>query len=123
MPDISPLEAAARVSNLRREIEEHNRRYYQEAAPVISDQEYDRLYRELADLEALFPELAAADSPTRRVGGAPLEEFAQIRHRAPMLSLDNTYSEAEVAAFFVRLEKLLPRESIQTVIEIGRAHV
>ena len=117
MPDISPLEAAARVSNLRREIEEHNRRYYQEAAPVISDQEYDRLYRELADLEALFPELAAADSPTRRVGGAPLEEFAQIRHRAPMLSLDNTYSEAEVAAFFVRLEKLLPGESIQTVIE------
>ncbi|MEI6349939.1 MAG: NAD-dependent DNA ligase LigA [Verrucomicrobiota bacterium] len=117
MPDISPLEAAARVSVLRREIEEHNRRYYQEAAPVISDQEYDRLYRELADLEAAFPELAAPGSPTLHVGGAPLEEFAQIRHRAPMLSLDNTYSEAEVAAFFVRLEKLLPGQPIETVIE------
>jgi DNA ligase (NAD+) len=117
MPDLSPLEAAARVATLRRELEEHNRRYYQEATPTISDQEYDRLYRELADMEAQFPELAQADSPTRRVGGAPLEEFAQIRHRAPMLSLDNTYSEAEVAAFFVRLEKLLPGQKIETVIE------
>jgi len=117
MPDLSPLEAAARVAALRREIEEHNRRYYQEAAPTISDQEYDRLYRELLDLETQFPELAAPDSPTRRVGGVPLEEFTQIRHRAPMLSLDNTYSEQEVAAFFVRLEKLLPGERIQTVIE------
>jgi len=117
MPSLSPLEAAARVAALRREIEKHNRRYYQEAAPTISDQEYDRLYRELQDLEKQFPELAAPDSPTRRVGGAPLEEFAQIRHRAPMLSLDNTYSEEEVAAFFVRLEKLLPGQKIETVIE------
>ena len=117
MPDLSPLEAAARVAALRREIEEHNRRYYQEAAPTISDQEYDRLYRELQDLETQFPELAAPDSPTRKVGGVPLEEFAQIRHRAPMLSLDNTYSEEEVAAFFVRLEKLLPGQKIGTVIE------
>ena len=117
MPDLSPLEAAARVAALRRELEEHNRRYYQEAAPTISDQEYDRLYRELQDLETQFPELASPDSPTRRVGGAPLEEFAQIRHRAPMLSLDNTYSEEEVAAFFVRLEKLLPGQKITTVIE------
>jgi DNA ligase (NAD+) len=117
MPSLSPLEAAARVATLRREIEEHNRRYYQEATPTISDQEYDRLYRELQDLEAQFPELTAPDSPTLRVGGKPLEEFAQIRHRAPMLSLDNTYSEEEVAAFFVRLEKLLPGGEIETVIE------
>ena len=117
MSELSPLEAAARVATLRRELEEHNRRYYQEAAPTISDQEYDRLYRELADLETQFPELASADSPTHRVGGMPLEAFAQIRHRAPMLSLDNTYSEAEVAAFFVRLEKLLPGQKIETVIE------
>jgi len=117
MSSLSPLEAAARVAALRREIEEHNRRYYQEAAPTISDQEYDRLYRELQDLETQFPELASPDSPTRHVGGAPLEEFAQIRHRAPMLSLDNTYSEEEVAAFFVRLEKLLPGQKITTVIE------
>ena len=117
MPDMLPIEAAPRIAALRREIEEHNRRYYQEAAPTISDQEYDRLYRELADLETQFPELASPDSPTRRVGGTPLEEFAQIRHRAPMLSLDNTYSEEEVAAFFVRLERLLPGQKIETVIE------
>lgn len=117
MPDLSPLEAAARVATLRREIEEHNRRYYQEAAPTISDQEYDRLYRDLLDLETAFPELASADSPTRHVGGAPLEAFTQIRHQVPMLSLDNTYSETEVAAFFARLEKLLPGASIGTVIE------
>ena len=117
MSSLSPLEAAARVATLRREIEEHNRRYYQEAAPTISDQEYDRLYRELLNLETEFPELASPDSPTRQVGGKPLEEFAQIRHRAPMLSLDNTYSEEEVAAFFVRLEKLLPGQKIETVIE------
>ncbi|MEI8233535.1 MAG: NAD-dependent DNA ligase LigA [Verrucomicrobiota bacterium] len=117
MPELSPLEAAARVAVLRRELEEHNRRYYQQAAPTISDQEYDRLYRELLDLEAAFPELASADSPTQRVGGAPLEAFAQIRHQTPMLSLDNTYSEEEVAAFFVRLEKLLPGQKIETVIE------
>ena len=117
MPNLSPLEAAARVASLRKEIEEHNRRYYQEAAPTISDQEYDRLYRELGDLETAFPELASPDSPTRRVGGAPLEAFSQIRHQVPMLSLDNTYSEEEVAAFFVRLEKLLPGERIETVIE------
>src|SRR5579862_1475189 len=92
-------EIEQRVAELRRELEEHNRRYYEEAAPTISDQEYDRLYRELEDLEAEFPELESPDSPTRRVGGRPLKEFAQIRHRSPMLSLDNTYSEEEVAAF------------------------
>ena len=117
MPEISPLEAATRISALRREIEHHNQVYYQDAAPIISDREYDRLYRELADLEIAFPELADPNSPTRRVGGAPLLEFTQIRHRAPMLSLDNTYSEAEVAAFFTRLEKLLTGQAIETVIE------
>ena len=117
MPDISPLEASARITALRQEIEAHNRRYYEEAAPTISDQDYDLLYRELADLEAQFPELTSPDSPTQRVGGAPLKEFAQIRHRAQMLSLDNTYSEAEVGAFFTRLEKLLPGERLAAIVE------
>src|SRR5438067_7233457 len=98
MPDSADLEKArARAQRLRREIEEHNRRYYEEAAPTISDQEYDALYRELADIETAHPELATPDSPTQRVGGKPLEHFAQVRHRTPMLSLDNTYSETEVA--------------------------
>src|SRR6266581_142746 len=95
--------AAKRIATLRAEIEEHNRRYYEEAAPTISDREYDRLYRELVDLEARFPQLITPDSPTQRVG-QPLKAFSQITHRTPMLSLDNTYSEEEVAAFYRRMQ-------------------
>ncbi len=109
--------AASRIGELRKEIAEHNRRYYEEAAPTISDREYDRLYRELIDLETAHPELASLDSPTQRVGGAPLKAFAQVRHRVPMLSLDNTYSEEEVAGFYARLTRLLPSENIPVVIE------
>src|ERR1043166_10177393 len=89
-------EAAQRVDELREQIRKHNRLYYQDAAPVISDREYDRLYKELVDLETQFPDLLTPDSPTQRVGGKPLEAFAQIQHRVPMLSLDNTYSEEEI---------------------------
>jgi DNA ligase (NAD+) len=110
-------QAAKRVAQLRRKIEEHDRRYYQEAAPIISDREYDRLYRELLDLETQFPQLVSPDSPTQRVGGKPLEAFAQIAHRVPMLSLDNTYSEKEVASFYARITRLLPNERIPVVIE------
>jgi DNA ligase (NAD+) len=109
--------AEQRIAQLRAEIEEHNRRYYQEAAPTISDREYDALYRELADLEQQFPQFASADSPTQRVGGAPLKAFTQVTHRAPMLSLDNTYSEDEVVDFYKRLERLLPDQKIPVVIE------
>jgi DNA ligase (NAD+) len=112
------LEAARkRVEELRALIRENDRHYWLEAAPQISDQEYDRLYRELKDLEAEYPRLVTPDSPTQRVSGAPLEEFAQITHRTPMLSLDNTYSEAEVVEFFRRMIRLLPGETIRTVVE------
>jgi DNA ligase (NAD+) len=110
-------DAAKRVAQLRREIEEHNRRYYQEAAPTISDREYDRLYAELVDLETRFPDLVTPDSPTQRVGGKPLESFAQVRHRVPMLSLENTYSEEEVENFYARITRLLPNEKIPVVVE------
>src|SRR5438093_12704389 len=110
-------QAAKRMDQLRDEIRKHDRLYYEEAAPTISDREYDRLYKELADLEAKFPELVTADSPTQRVGGKPLQAFAQIRHRVPMLSLDNTYSEDEVANFYKRITRLLPDEKIPVVIE------
>ena len=109
--------AAKRITGLRREIEQHNRRYFEEAAPTISDREYDQIYRELLDLEARFPSLVSTDSPTRRVGGKPLKAFTQITHRVPMLSLDNTYSEEEIGDFFRRMERLLPNENIQVVIE------
>jgi DNA ligase (NAD+) len=107
----------ARIEALRSDIEEHNRRYYEETAPTISDREYDELYRELVDLETKFPQFASEQSPTRRVGGKPLKQFAQINHRAPMLSLDNTYSEEELREFHARIARLLPNEKIPLVIE------
>jgi DNA ligase (NAD+) len=110
-------EVAARLAELRRTIEDHNRRYYEEAAPTISDREYDKLFRELTDLEKSFPELGEADSPTQRVGGKPLKAFGQITHRVAMLSLDNTYSEEEVKDFYRRLERLLPNQKIPVAIE------
>jgi len=110
-------DAAKRIGELRREIREHDRRYYEQAAPTISDRDYDRLYQELLDLEARHPELVTPDSPTQRVGGKPLEAFDQIQHRLPMLSLDNTYSEEEVANFYRRITRLLPDEKVPVVVE------
>jgi DNA ligase (NAD+) len=110
-------QAAKRVAELRREIEKHDRLYYEEAAPIITDREYDRLYKELADLETQFPDLVMPDSPTQRVGGKPLKAFEQVPHVIPMLSLDNTYSEEEVKNFYARLQRLLPNEKIPVVIE------
>ena len=77
-----------RIARLRREIEEHDRRYYVEAQPTISDAAYDALYRELRELEAAHPELVTPDSPTQRVGGAPSKGFKQVRHEVPMMSLE-----------------------------------
>jgi len=116
---MAEMEASARkrIAQLRQQIREHDRHYYEEAAPVISDREYDLLYKELVDLEAEFPQLVSPDSPTQRVGGKPLKAFAQIAHRVPMLSLDNTYSEEEVANFYKRISRLLPDEKISVVIE------
>lgn len=105
------------MAELRREIGEHNRRYYEEAAPTIGDREYDALYRALSDLEKQFPKLAETDSPTQSVGEKPLKAFGQIPHRVPMLSLDNTYSEEEVTDFYHRMERLLPNRKIPVVIE------
>lgn len=108
---------AAKVAALRQEILDHNRRYYEEAAASVTDQEYDALLRDLTDLEREHPELATPDSPTRRVGGRPLDEFAHVRHRVAMLSLDNTYSEAEVGEFYARILKALPGREVPVVIE------
>src|SRR5213075_547643 len=110
-------EAEKNIAQLREEIRKHDRLYYQDAAPIVSDPDYDQLYKELVDLETQFPDLLTPDSPTQRVGGKPLEAFAQIQHRAPMLSLDNTYSEEEVANFYKRITRLLPDEKIPVVIE------
>src|SRR6478672_5675230 len=116
-PSMDRIEAEKNIAQLREEIRKHDRLYYQDAAPVISDRGYDRLYKELVDLETQFPVLVTPDSPTQRVGGKPLQAFAQIQHRAPMLSLDNTYSEEEVVNFYKRIARLLPDQKIPVVIE------
>ncbi|HRT53414.1 MAG TPA: NAD-dependent DNA ligase LigA, partial [Flavobacteriales bacterium] len=102
-------EAQARIAALSRELEEHNHRYYVLAAPVISDQEFDRLLKELEALEKEWPGLASPNSPTQRVGGDITKEFQQVAHAYPMLSLGNSYSRDEVADFVRRVEKAVGR--------------
>ena len=108
---------SSRAIELRREIARHDRLYYEQATPEISDREYDALLRELRDIEEKHPELRTPDSPTQRVAGRPLEGFTQVRHRVPMQSLDNTYSLEEADAFLTRVEKLLPGIARRWTIE------
>src|SRR5881296_1557737 len=105
------------VAHLRREIERHNHRYYVLDDPEISDAEYDALFRRLQALEEAHPELRTPDSPTQRVGAAPATEFATVRHRQPMLSLQNAATAEEMAAFDERVRKFLGRERIEYVAE------
>ena len=112
-----------RIEQLRPLLERHSRLYYAEAAPEISDQEFDRLLAELADLEAAHPELVTPDSPTQRVGGEPLAGFVTVAHAQPMLSIDNTYDRDELAAWAQRVAKGLQLEdglfgeSVRYVVE------
>lgn len=96
-----------RINQLRNELHAHNYNYYVLNAPVISDQEFDKLMRELQDLEAKHPECFDANSPTMRVGSDLNKNFTQVEHKYPMLSLGNTYSESEVADFYERVRKSL----------------
>ena len=101
-------EANHRAAELRRVLEHHAHLYYVADSPEITDAEYDRLFRELVDLETRYPELLTADSPTQRVGGAPADAFSKYRHRTPMLSLANAFSLEEVAAFRRRIQRDVP---------------
>jgi DNA ligase (NAD+) len=100
------------------EIEKHNRLYYQEAKPEISDKEYDKLLKELVDLEKKHPELANANSPTQRVGGAPIDGFVTLKHRLPMLSIDNTYSPSELKEFDKKVCKGLGKDKPCYMVEL-----
>lgn len=101
--------AREEIERLRAEIRRHDRLYFVEAAPEISDREYDRLVERLRALEAQHPELITPDSPTQRVGGEPIEGFAHVRHAVPMLSIDNTYSAQELREFDARISRVLGR--------------
>ncbi|MDR1809488.1 MAG: NAD-dependent DNA ligase LigA, partial [Prevotella sp.] len=93
------------IKKLRKALDEHNYNYYVLSNPVISDSEFDRLMKELTELEAQYPEYADPHSPTQRVGSDLNKSFNQVEHRYPMLSLSNTYSEGEVAEFYNRVKK------------------
>ena len=129
-PPDSAEEARSIAQKLRGQIVRHNRLYYIEATPEISDADYDRLYRDLEDLEEAFPELATPDSPTQRVGGAPIDGFEQRKHLVPMLSIDDVFErrpeqveltgepkEAELIEFYERLQKNLGTDTIPVTIE------
>ena len=100
----------ATVQRLREQIEDHNYRYYVLDDPQVPDSEFDRLFRELQALEARYPELITPDSPTQRVGGAPLAAFGEVAHRVPMLSLDNALSTEALADFDRRVRERLERD-------------
>ena len=107
-----------RITQLRRELHEHNHRYYVENQPIISDQEFDFLMHELQQLEALHPEMADPNSPTQRVGSDLNQEFRQVPHKYPMLSLANTYSEQDVADWYESVEKGLGGEPFEVCCEM-----
>jgi DNA ligase (NAD+) len=110
-------EAQIRHAELAEQIRAHDYAYYVLANPVISDQEYDRLYHELIELEKRFPDLVTPESPTQRVGGEPLTEFKPVQHLAPMMSLDNTYSQAELRDFVARVQRVLPDQRLDWIVE------
>src|SRR3972149_7052506 len=113
-----PTNPASEIARLREEIAYHDRKYYVDAAPEISDLQYDRLMESLKRLEAAHPDLVTPDSPTQRVGDQPVEGLEQVEHRVPMLSIENTYSIDELKKYGDRVTKLLPPEKTDWVVEL-----
>lgn len=111
-------EAVRQIERLREQIRHHDRKYYVEAAPEISDRQYDALMDQLKRLEAAHPHLITPDSPTQRIGDQPVDELTQVAHRVPMLSIENTYSAAEVRKYAQRAEKLVGGQPIQWAVEL-----
>src|SRR6185437_520953 len=107
LADLSEAEAANRLMRLAKEIARHDKLYHDRDAPEISDAEYDALVRENRELEARFPQLVRADSPSKRLGAAPTSGLAKVRHARPMLSLENAFSAEEVEEFVARVKRFL----------------
>ncbi len=117
---LSHEEAALRIAQLAEEIRGHDQRYYQQDAPTISDAAYDALRLQLERLERQFPDLVTADSPTQKVGAAPAEGFGKVRHRVPMLSLENAFTREDVEEFIARVRRFLElgtQEPLELVME------
>lgn len=105
------------IARLRREIDHHNQLYYQQAQPEITDAEFDRLMRQLEQLEREYPEYDAPDSPTKKVGGAPISGFVTVEHRVPMLSIENVFNDAELKAFGDRIARLADGQTLAWLAE------
>ena len=114
---MTPDEAQSEIARLSDELERHNKLYYLDATPEISDSEYDKLFRELELLENAWPDFASPNSPTKRVGGEPVDGFEQMTHSIPMLSIDDVFSKEEVADFFTRITKNLGEKVVPLIIE------
>src|SRR5215510_10209290 len=110
-------DAAQRITELREQIHRHDYLYYVESRPEVSDAEYDRLMVELRGLEGEFPELITPDSPTQRVGGAPVDTFKTVEHRVAMLSLDNATAPEDLREFEARMGRALPGAHFAYVAE------
>ena len=115
---LSHKQAVRKISKLREEIAYHEKKYYTDNDPQISDYEFDLLVRELKDIEALYPDLVIPESPTQRVGEKPVEGFPTVTHRLPMLSLDNCFTVEELREFEERIRKLLPGQKIEYTAEL-----
>ncbi len=120
---LSSVEAAAELERLAREIAEHDRHYHVEDAPVISDAEYDALVQRNSAIEARFPDLARADSPSQRVGAPPAAGFAKVSHSRPMLSLENAFGEDDIHAFFDRVRRFLNLGTDETIEAVGEPKI
>jgi len=114
---IDKQKIAEYIEELRRKIRYHDYLYYVLNQPEISDYEYDKLYRELKELEEKYPEFITPDSPTQRVSGEVVKEFKQVKHTSPMLSLDNTYSEKEIYDWAERISKYVPLKELEFIVE------
>ena len=112
------MDAKKKTEQLREQIRHHDTAYYTNAAPEISDFDYDALMRDLEELEKKHPGLITPDSPTQRVGGAPLKEFKNVTHKTPMMSISNTYNEDELREFDERIRKNLETDDIQYFVEL-----
>lgn len=115
--ELNKQEVFKRIQELREQIKHHDYLYYVLNQPEISDYEYDKLYKELKELEEKYPEFVTPDSPTQRVSGEVIKEFKPVKHTFPMLSLDNTYSEKEIFDWVERISKYVPIEDIKFIVE------
>jgi DNA ligase (NAD+) len=122
-PKLTPAKAREEHARLQAELAEHDRRYHGEDAPIVSDAEYDALRRRYTALEEAFPQLAGADSANRKVGAAPSEKFAKVRHRVPMLSLGNIFADEEVEEFCARVRRFLGLNEIAPLDVVAEAKI